>query len=116
MKINIELQKIIPEYSKIKFKDEEAFTEWLHRKAKYIIKFKDEGQDCLEWFLDEGGEVVHSKYQAFVWSGKVVDLGKLKVGNCVVCVEVENNQGLMKHKRTEYDFQVEAIIKLRRNR
>jgi len=116
MKIDTSLQKITPEYREVKFKDEQSFKDWLKRKAKYVVKFVDNGQDCLEWVLDECGEVLNANLQAFVWNGKIVDLGRLKIGSGVVCIDIEKYSGLLKHKRTEYDFVVSAIIKLKKRK
>lgn len=82
-KIDPSLQKYDPEYKDLKFTGEDPekeFELWLCDKARYIVEFEDHGQDCLKWYLDEGGEVLHSVLQSRVWNGKVVDLEMLRTG------------------------------------
>ena len=68
------------QYKDTKFKTEDEFLKFLHRKTEIRITFEDNGQDCLEWFIDTRGEVLHSDMQSAVWNGKMVDLTKLKIG------------------------------------
>jgi len=43
----------------------------IKRATKYKITFVDEGQDFLEWYLDEEGYVLDSKpFQRNIWAGK----------------------------------------------
>ena len=45
--------------------------EEIEAETKYIIEFKDFGQDFLEWFIDKDGYVLDSKpFQREVWAGK----------------------------------------------
>jgi hypothetical protein len=45
--------------------------EQIKRLTKYKITFEDEGQDFLEWFLDEDGNVLDSQpFQRSIWAGK----------------------------------------------
>jgi len=118
MIINTSFQKCEAEYKELKFRDEQSFKDWLKRKAEYIIKFKDNGQDCLEWFLDIGGEVLHANLQASIWNGHCVNLSKLKVGKEVETMKIVNDgeTGNYKIEKTVYDFVVEVIIKLKKKK
>lgn len=69
-----------PKYKNKKFKSEEDFNKWLKSLTKYIITFKDDGQDFLTWHLDRRGEVLQSYGQAWVWNGTMVKIRKMKVG------------------------------------
>ena len=66
-------------YKYLKFKGRKEFEAWLKEKSKFKIYFADEGQDFLEWYLDERGEVLHSDLQAFVWNGKMVEIDKMRI-------------------------------------
>ena len=68
------------QYVHLKFKNRKVFETWLEEKTKYIVKFEDGGQDFLTWWIDENGEVLHSKLQDWMWNGKIVNLKSLKVG------------------------------------
>jgi len=96
-------QKYFPEFKEIKFESEEDFRKWLKEKTDMKICFKDNGQDCLFWYIDKGGEVLHSELQPFVWNGMIVDLGKLKIGKEIGVIDSKNKQTIF------YDFEVEAI-------
>ena len=49
--------------------------------TKYIIEFKDFGQDFLEWFIDEEGYVLDSQpFQRFFWAGKFTIPQTARVG------------------------------------
>ena len=69
-----------PIYKELTFKSEIDFKKWLQKTTKYHIYFEDKGQDFLEWFIDERGEVLHSNLQSFVWNGKMVDIKTIVVG------------------------------------
>lgn len=104
MKIDISKQGFKSLYKNKTFKTMDGFEKWLNRKGKYIISFVDKGQDCLEWVIDERGEVLHSNIQAGVWNGKIVDLRSLKK---------RKNIGVFNFPRqcTQfYDFIVRSII------
>jgi hypothetical protein len=78
-----ENQKYESEFRDVKFpgkNPEQEFDKWLEENAKFKIYFEDKGQDFLRWWLDKGGEVLHSDLQSFVWGGKIVDLRSLAVG------------------------------------
>ena len=96
-----------PAYKSKKFKTEKDFDVWLKKIARYKIVFKDVGQDCLEWFIDKRGEVIHSKFQASVWNGGMVDLFNLEIGKEIGVMEP------FKMRTRFYDFIVEEIIKLK---
>lgn len=69
------------QYKDKKFKSKKAFETWLKKIAKYHIRFEDKGQDFLEWWLDERGEILHSTpFQASVWNGTMVDIYSLEIG------------------------------------
>lgn len=45
------------------------------------IFFEDNGQDFLEWDIDENGLVIDSRpFQATVWCGLILDIGSLVIG------------------------------------
>ena len=72
-------------YKNTKFKTKKEFKNWLKKLTKYHICFEDKGQDFLEWWLDERGEILHCEpFQASVWNGKMVDIGSLKIGKTLL--------------------------------
>ncbi len=89
MKIDEQKQKYKAEYKDLKFKSKQEFDKWLVEKTKYEIEFVDNGQDCLKWFIDNGGEVLHSEKQSSIWNGELVDLYSLRVGKNIEIMEVE---------------------------
>lgn len=98
-----------PKYRDLKFKNETEFGRWLSATAAYKITFKDEGQDCLVWYIDKHGEVLHAEpFQSGIWSGMCVDLSALKVGENVSVVA---NHLAPKKKYTTFDFVVVKIEK-----
>jgi hypothetical protein len=109
MKINLEKQKLNAEHRDRKFKDKTEFGRWLSATAMYCIKFKDKTQDCTEWFIDEGGEVLHADMQSGIWNGKIVDLSCLKVGKEIGVVYPS-----LPPRTTFYDFVVAKIEKVRK--
>ena len=100
-------QKYKAEYKENKFKNEKAFKDWLKKKAVYKVDFVDNGQDCLTWWLDKGGEVLHSNLQASVWNGGLVDLWTLKVGQNIEVILVEERSNRV------YNFVIEQITILK---
>jgi len=41
--------------------------------ARYVLHFKDEGQDFLRWVLDAEGRVLRSElFQTWLWKGYIV--------------------------------------------
>lgn len=102
-KLNSSKQKFEAEYRDKKFKSQAAFTRWIRRVGKYIISFKDNGQDCLEWVIDEGGEVLHANLQSRIWNGMLVEISSLKVGKKIQVLDVENQCN------KTYDFVVRSI-------
>ncbi|KAB2918717.1 MAG: hypothetical protein F9K23_00855 [Bacteroidetes bacterium] len=49
--------------------------------VKWIIEFKDEGQDFTKWFVNENNVVVDSKpLHASLWSGHTIDMERLANG------------------------------------
>lgn len=102
-----EEQKYEPEYKDKKFNSEKAFDRWLKAKAVKKICFQDTGQDCLEWWIDKGGEVIHSYLQPSVWNGMVVDKHNLEIGKQIGVMDIDNMRTVF------YDFIVEKIIDLK---
>lgn len=102
-KIDEKKQKYKSAYRDLKFKSKKHFQVWLNKIMKYEISFVDKGQDCLKWFLDEGGEVLNSNLQSSVWNGELVDLFSLKVGKGIEIMDVENQRNEV------LDFIVEKI-------
>ena len=94
--MNYKLQKYKTEYGELVFDSEKKFEAWLKKTAKYKIHFEDNGQDCLYWWIDEGGEVLHSNLQSSIWNGKLVSLFELKVGKFIEIMIIEKmaNQAL----------------------
>lgn len=100
-------QKYQAEYKEIKFKGKnykKDFDLWLKKVAVKKIVFEDHGQDCLEWWIDEGGEVLHSWTQLFVWNGKIVASSQLRVGKQIGILN------LAKQQTDLLDFIVKEII------
>lgn len=104
MKIDLSKQKYRSQYKDKKFKTERGFLKWLNGLSAAIIEFKQNGQDCTMWQIDEGGEVLHSDMQGSVWIGMIVDLSHLKVGKEIGVMDVPNQQTKF------YDFVVTRII------
>lgn len=102
--MNSSKQKYKTKYRNKRFKTQAGFERWLNKERRYIITFRDKGQDCLEWVIDEGGEVLHANLQSSVWNGMLVDLDSVKVGKNigVLCAPRE-----MATKY--YDFVVSSI-------
>lgn len=100
----MKIQKKKQEYKDLKFKNDIEFRKWLIEKTDKIIYFEDNGQDCLHWFIDKSGEVLHSVYQSFVWNGQLVNIKKLEVGNEVPVIKESDGSEIT------YDFIVENII------
>jgi len=69
-----------PKYRDLTFKSKEEFDEWLKKTATIKVEFEDDGQDFLEWFLDERGEVLHSDMQCRIWNGKMIDVPNIRIG------------------------------------
>lgn len=106
MKIDVSKQKYFPEFKRTRFKNATEFHRWLSMKAKYKIHFGDKSQDCTEWIIDAGGEVLHADLQSTVWNGMCVDLGALKVGKEIGVVMPE------KQATQFYEFIVAKIEKV----
>ena len=97
-------QKFFSEYKDKKFKTEKDFKEWLRENTDMKICFKDNGQDCLFWYIDNGGEILHCEpFQSSIWIGRIVDLTTVKIGNQIGLINAE------KMHTDLYDFIVEAI-------
>jgi len=96
-------QKYKADYTDTKFKVKGEFEDWLQKTTRYKIHFKDKGQDCLLWWVDKGGEVLHANLQSTVWNGKLVDLFNLVVGEGIGIMDVERRGTLFT------DFIVEKI-------
>lgn len=109
MKIATNKQKINAEHRDRKFKNKTEFGRWLSATAVYRIEFKDKTQDCTEWFIDEGGEVLHADMQSGIWNGKIVDLSYLKVGKEIGVVFPS-----LPPKTKFYDFVVAKIEKIKK--
>jgi hypothetical protein len=61
------------------------------------VYFKDEGQDCLWWDI-ENGEVVACDMQAWAWVGTRVDMKKdLRVDNKLDVTFTDGSKGTWKH-------------------
>lgn len=81
-----------PIYKNKKFKNELEFRTWLKEKTKYHIRFEDKGQDFLEWWIDERGEVLHcAPFQAFFWNGLMIVPESIKKGSYI---EFQNGKTL----------------------
>lgn len=70
-----------PKYRDLKFESKNEFLFWLKQTARYKIVFEEEGQDFIEWYLDERGEVLNSDLQSSIWNGYMVEVGEIKVGH-----------------------------------
>ncbi len=90
MTIDISKQGYTVENKNKKFKTKSGFERWLDKNGKYIIEFVDKGQDCLEWVIDERGEVLHANLQSGIWNGRIVDLETLKVNKKIGVFDVAN--------------------------
>lgn len=69
-----------PLYKNLTFPDGDAFEKWLQEKAAWRITFEDKGQDFLNWWIDERGEVLHSDLQSKIWNGCIVNVYNMRVG------------------------------------
>jgi len=67
-------------YKNVSFKSQKDFEKWLKKLTKYHIFFEFKGQDFLEWFIDERGEILHSDLQSWVWNGKMLKTDSIKLG------------------------------------
>ena len=102
--IDTSKQGFAVKYKNKKFKTQSGFKRWLNKNGKYIISFVDKGQDCLEWVIDEQGEVLHANIQSGVWNGHIVNLKTIKVGKEIGVFDTPN-------ERTKfYDFVIRSII------
>ena len=106
--LNEENQKYKAEFEDLRFRNEIEFKKWLDKTATHKIEFEDIGQDCLEWWIDDGGEVLHSRMQPSIWNGHLVDLHKLVIGREIGLLDVKNQSPQF------YDFRIKTIIKLER--
>ena len=86
--IRLKNQKYKAEYNDLEFNSRIDFEKWLKEITKYTITFEDEGQDCLTWYIDDGGEVLHASSGAFIWNGMIVSLYNLKVGKNIEVMKV----------------------------
>ena len=101
------VQKYYPEHKDKKFKDSNLFEVWLKQTAVKKIYFQDNGQDCLIWWIDNGGEVLYSQpFQASIWNGKIVDLQWLSIGREIGLINAEKMQTDL------YDFIIDKIEEL----
>lgn len=91
-KIKANNQKFKAEFKDKSFKDKVDFEKWLKAKTAYIIHFEDKGQDCLNWHIDKGGEVLHANLQASVWNGQIVDLEELKPKKNIGVMDSDNQR------------------------
>jgi hypothetical protein len=97
-------QKYFPEYKDKKFKSEQEFKDWLEKISITKICFKDNGQDCLYWYIDDGGEILHCEpFQSAIWNGRIVDLETVKIGDQIGLINAE------KMHTDIYDFEIEAV-------
>lgn len=63
------------------------------RPARYTVRFQDEGQDFLEWDLDNWGNVVDCRpFQAWIWIRYRVlnPLENLRAGHTLMIVPRDN--------------------------
>lgn len=103
-KINLKKQKYWSKVKNKSFKTRKGFNDWLKRLTAYKIDFKDFGQDCLTWYLDEGGEVLHANLQASVWNGKIVDLSLLKEDRNIELLDSKEQTNII------LDFIIKKIV------
>lgn len=98
-------QKYFPEYSKHRFADQDLLDVWVKELAVKKIYFKDNGQDLMACWIDKGGEILICEIpsQGFIWNGKIIDLGRLKVGENLGFLNIE------KQCTDIMDFVVERI-------
>jgi hypothetical protein len=53
----------------------------------HTVEFQDDGQDFLEWDIDDNGVVVESRpFQTMVWGGSKVDTGTMRKGRRLAIV------------------------------
>jgi len=108
MSIDSTKQGYIAKHKGKKFKTESAFLSWLNKTASYKISFKDKRQDCLQWIIDEQGEILHSNLQGWIWNGNIVDLDTAKVGKHIGIFGDKNE---VCGFTTLTDFEIDKIIK-----
>ena len=82
MKTKKEIQKKLEKKESQKRKEILEMSELdIELNTKYIIYFKDCGQDFLEWYIDKDGYVLDSKpFQRSIWAGKFTIPQTAKVG------------------------------------
>ena len=102
-KIKDSKQKYKSEFHSLRFKNSEDFDEWLKKTTDHTITFRDRGQDCLTWYIDAGGEVLHASLQAWIWNGRIVDLSKLRVGNNIETINFKKRTNIV------LDFIIKSI-------
>ncbi len=65
-------------YKDLKFENEAKFKDWLNKTATQLIQIEDAGQDFLQFWIDECGEILHTApFGGHLWNGTFVDLKKL---------------------------------------
>lgn len=85
------------------FSGRTGFMCWLHDTAEYVLEFEDNQQDCLTWYVDAGGEILHADMQSTIWNGRIVDLDTIEEGKRPQLLDVENQRNII------YSHAVEAI-------
>ena len=97
-------------YEKLKFKSKEEFYTWIKKTTKWRIRFKDQGQDFLEWAIAANGEVIDSQpFQSSIWNGTKVDIKTIKKGNRI-SVYFKHDRVCKKNRR-EMNYPLEFVYK-----
>jgi len=68
---------------------------------KHTIKFKDHGQDFLEWDVKDGVVVACRPFQAWAWKRTKVDMTKAKEGQLLPIITTSGEAMTIKHPIAE---------------
>lgn len=68
-------------FKELTFKNKDEFDSWLNATTFKKITLKDLGQDMLNIWVHESGEILNCDFHWRVFTGKFIDMNKLKVGD-----------------------------------
>ncbi len=80
----------------------------LQRQIKYKIHFQDNGQDFLEWQLNELGTVINTEpFQSEIWTGSFVlpeNIEQLDKGDELIFINKYGVERSMKHRISKIEI------------
>lgn len=81
----------------------------IEHQTKYKIHFQDNGQDFLEWHINENGTVINAEpFQSEIWTGSFVlpkNIENLKEGATLIFTNKYGVESSMKHKISKIEIQ-----------